>query len=103
MASLANILVCAVSATLIYTCLGLPIAQRVTQRPLAYFMAPVIGWAGHNVLAVPLLVAIGFTRPAVTAIFVLPLVIAVVTLWRNRALADGEAGLPGLSALALAG
>jgi hypothetical protein len=84
MASTVNILFCAGAALVIYFIVGLPLAARVSTRPLAAILAPATGWAVHSVVALPLLCAVGMSRPAVIAVFAIPLVAAVFALWRDR-------------------
>ena len=84
MASISNILICAGVAVLLYFCLGLPLAVRVTSRPLAIMLAPGIGWAVHSVVALPLLFALGISRTTVIVIVALPLVTAAAVLWTGR-------------------
>ncbi len=103
MASFANILICGVAAVLIYACLGLPLALKVVQRPLAIALAPALGWAVHSVVALPLCFVMGLDRPAVIAVFAVPLAVALVALWRGRKGAGGEGGLTLPYILALGG
>jgi len=93
MPSLADILICAGIALLVYGCLGLPLALRIAPRPLAAMLAPAIGWAVHSAVALPLLFALGMSRPVVSAIFAGPLVAALVALGRERKLLGGDAPL----------
>ena len=69
-------------ALIVYFCLGLPLAARVAPRPLAGLLAPAFGWAVHSVIALPLLFVFGMSRPAVIAVFAVPLIAAAV---RNMA------------------
>jgi hypothetical protein len=94
MASLIDILPCAIGALVIYTCLGLPLATRIAPRSLAVTMAPGLGWAVHSVLALPLLFALGMSKLSIVAIFVVPLAVALVDLWRDRQAFAGAAPLP---------
>jgi hypothetical protein len=84
MASFINVFLCSCGALALYFCLGLAIAERVSPRPLAAMLAPALGWAVHSVVALPLLFAFGMSRPAVIAVFVVPLIVALVTLRRDR-------------------
>jgi hypothetical protein len=102
MASLLNSLICAGTALLIYACLGLPLTWRVAPRPLALMLAPVLGWAVHSVVALPLFFAIGLSRPTVIAAFVVPLLPAIAALYKDRAW-QGETMLVRIPALAFAG
>ncbi|HUC70836.1 MAG TPA: hypothetical protein VMS01_06565 [Stellaceae bacterium] len=56
-------LLCALAELLLSICVGLPVARRlVSARPLALALAPIIGWAVFNTLALPVLSVSGFTR-----------------------------------------
>jgi hypothetical protein len=57
------VVMCALVEVVISLCVGLPVARRVLAgRSLVIALAPVIGWAGFNTVALPILTAIGFTR-----------------------------------------
>lgn len=101
MASLPDILSGACGALIVYFCLGLPLANRVAPRPLAAMLAPALGWAVHSVIALPLLFAFGMSRPAVIAVFSLPLIAAAVAIWRGRRRAE-HAPMPRATALVYA-
>jgi hypothetical protein len=73
-----------------WTCIGAPIAGRLLPRPAALLIAPALGWAVHSTVALPVFFAIGMSRAAVIAAFVLPCVVAMALLWRNRSAARGE-------------
>ena len=72
MASLPNVLICAGLALVLYACIGLPLATRFAPRPLAWMMAPGVGWAVHSAAALALFFIVGMTRPAVIAAFAVP-------------------------------
>jgi hypothetical protein len=86
MASTANALICAGLALVLYACIGLPLAMRVAPRPLATMLAPALGWAVHSAVALPLFFMIGMSRPTVIAVFAVPAVAALVTLWMSRSI-----------------
>lgn len=90
MASSVNILFCAGAALLVYFVFGLPLAARVAPRPLAAMLAPVIGWAAHSVIALPLLFALGMSQAAVMAVFAVPLIAAALAIGRDRRQAENE-------------
>jgi hypothetical protein len=56
------VVMCASVELAISLCVGLPAARRIIGRPLTIVLAPVIGWAVFNTVALPILTAIGFTR-----------------------------------------
>jgi hypothetical protein len=66
MASLSNVLLCAITATVFWTCLGLPLARHLApERPLTLAIAPALGWAVFNAAALPILLVAGFTQSTV--------------------------------------
>jgi hypothetical protein len=66
MPSFSHALLCAAAELLLGICVGLPVALRlISARPLALALAPVIGWAVFNTLALPILSVVGFTRTTV--------------------------------------
>ncbi|HXC91043.1 MAG TPA: hypothetical protein VNV18_12855, partial [Stellaceae bacterium] len=63
MPSFLNVLLCASSELLLAVAVGLPVARRlVSQPPLALALAPALGWAVFNTLALPILSFTGFGR-----------------------------------------
>ena len=61
MASLSNVLLCAIAATAFWTCIGLPLARHLApERPLNLALAPTLGWAVFNAAALPILIIVGF-------------------------------------------
>jgi hypothetical protein len=58
-----HVFLCAAAELLLSICVGLPVAYRlVSTRPLALALAPIMGWAVFNTLALPILLVSGFTR-----------------------------------------
>ena len=78
-------------ALVFWTCVGLPVAVRVVPRSIVLLLAPALGWAVHSAVALPIFFAIGMSRPAVIAMFILPCAVALVLLCRSRTLASKEA------------
>ena len=71
MPSFLNVFLCAAAELLLAVCVGLPAARRLlAPGPLAPALAPMIGWAVFNTLALPILTWAGFTRPTVALLFV---------------------------------
>ncbi|MBV8119065.1 MAG: hypothetical protein JO081_03890 [Alphaproteobacteria bacterium] len=69
MPSLPTVLLCALTELLVSLGVGLPVTRRlVASRASAFAIAPIVGWAVFNGLALPVLTMLGFTRP--TAVFV---------------------------------
>ncbi|MFA6267403.1 MAG: hypothetical protein WC670_17010 [Pseudolabrys sp.] len=84
MASFLNCLAGAGLALALYGLIGLPLAQRAVPRPMAPWLAPVLGWSAHSALALPLFFAIGLNRTTVFAGYLLPLALAAFAIWRQR-------------------
>jgi hypothetical protein len=68
MASPLNAALCALVATALWTVLGYALSRRLLPRALATGAAPVIGWATHSAVMLPLFTLIGFTQTAVIAV-----------------------------------
>jgi hypothetical protein len=67
MPALQNVLLCAATALVLSTLVGLPLTRRlVANRALASVLAPIAGWAVFSTLALPFLTLVGFTRITVT-------------------------------------
>jgi hypothetical protein len=80
-----NVILCALAELLISFCVGLPVARRlVSARPLTLALAPMIGWAVFNTLALPALSAVGFTR-ATSALLCGAAVLSGVAILRGAA------------------
>src|SRR5674476_485075 len=90
MALTINALLCAGLAVLLWTCVGLAFAARIAPRPLAFAIAPAIGWAVHSALALPLFHVLGMSRMTVTAVFAASIVAALVALWTGPRAAPNE-------------
>ncbi len=100
MASLWTSLIAAGLAAVIYAVIGLPLALRVAPRPMALMLAPMLGWAVHSALALPLFFAIGLTRSTAILVFAVPLLAAIVLLAKDRVW-RGEAMISRVTWLAL--
>ena len=90
MALTINALLCAGLAVLLWTCVGLAFAARIAPRPLAFAIAPAIGWAVHSALALPLFRILGMSPMTVTAVFAVSIVAALVALWTGPRAAPNE-------------
>src|SRR5829696_4859824 len=86
MPSIVDALVCAVTATLLWTWLGLPISRRITPGPLAVPIAPALGWAVHSAAALPVFFVIGFSRTTVLGLTGLCLAAATAALLLQKRL-----------------
>ncbi len=80
MVSTLDTLVCAVTAVLLWTCLGLPIARRVAPGALALPIAPALGWAVHSAAALLVFFLVGFTKNIVLVVTVAMLAVAFAAL-----------------------
>jgi hypothetical protein len=90
MAEVGNTLFCAAIATALWTLIGSAIAARIAPNGLRWCLAPGLGWAVHNAVALPLFYAIGLTRSAVIATVLLLVAVALAILWRHRATAVSQ-------------
>src|SRR5262245_1476098 len=68
MASSANAAFCAAVAAVFWTGLGFAIARHLLPRVLAIGAAPVVGWAIHSTLALPILTLTGFSAVSVVSL-----------------------------------
>ncbi len=68
MASPLNAALCALVAAGLWTVLGYALSRYLLPRVLAIGAAPVIGWAIHSAVMLPLFTLIGFTQTAVIAV-----------------------------------
>jgi hypothetical protein len=102
MPSILGVAPAALLAALFWTALGLPLARRLMPGGLAASMAPALGWAVYNAVALPLLTLTGFSTASVWA---LALICLALSFAFRRGGTAGAAGLPraaGLAAAALA-
>src|SRR4029077_14155802 len=88
MASPVNAALCALLATAFWSFLGYALTRHLLPRALAVGAAPVIGWAAHSAVTLPLFFLIGFSPLTVAAVAVLFAAASVATL---RQAADDEA------------
>jgi hypothetical protein len=79
------VLICAIAATLFWTCLGLPLARRlVPDRALALAIAPALGWAVFCPPALLILWLAGLTRSTIAMLAGAALVASLAALtWGN--------------------
>ena len=71
MAFPANAVLCAVVAAAFWTGLGFAIARLLLPRALAIGAGPVVGWAIHSALALPILTLTGFSTVSVVSLAIL--------------------------------
>jgi hypothetical protein len=87
MASTLNAAIGAAAAMLFWTCLGLAVTRRLVPA-LAVPMAPVIGWAVHSAIALPIFLVLPFSIMNIIAVGGLVLVAAIAA---SRATARSNA------------
>ncbi|HET7381724.1 MAG TPA: hypothetical protein VFJ59_03955, partial [Pseudolabrys sp.] len=61
MPSVLHVLLCSIAALTFWGVIGFAFSRRLAPAPLALPLAPVLGWALHSALALPLFRLIGFT------------------------------------------
>src|SRR5216683_7371501 len=76
MASTLNAAIGAAAAMLFWTCLGLVVMRRLVPA-LALPMAPVVGWAAHSAVALPIFFVLPFSAANVVTVAGLTLLAAV--------------------------
>jgi hypothetical protein len=89
MASLVNAALGAIVATAFWTLLGYAVSRHLFPRVLAIGAAPVLGWAVHSAVTLPLLALIGFSPLAVVCIGAFCFVVSGCSLMA-RAANDAE-------------
>ena len=95
MPSALHALFCGLTATLLWTCIGLPLASRVVPRSMALPVAPLLGWAVHSTLALAGLLFIGFSSLTVVALTGVALLVSIAVL--SGRLITPEFGQDGVS------
>jgi hypothetical protein len=93
MASALNAGLGALVAALFWCCIGLALARRVLPAPLAWPLAPALGWAVHGALALPVFRLLAFSTASVVSLGLLVLAAAVALLIAGR----DEAGRDGIA------
>lgn len=77
-------LACAVLAAAIWSVVGLATARRLGfENLLAWSLAPILGFAVHSALLLPLLTVVGLTRVNVTVAFAIPVICSAIAIWRQ--------------------
>ena len=84
-------------------CIGFAIGCRLLPRSLALPLAPLLGWAAHSVIALPLFCLIGMTRPTVFATALLAVITALYYLFRSGHRSDDDADPVQVPVLAMIG
>jgi hypothetical protein len=91
MASPGNAALCAMVATAFWTLLGFAVARHVVPRALALSAAPVLGWAVHSAVALPIFVLIRFSPIAVIGLAAICIVVSGWSILAHAALPETEA------------
>src|SRR5271163_4905893 len=68
MASIINVILCATVATLYWTGLGFATMRRIVPAGLALPMAPVVGWAVHSAIALPVFFFVAFSAATIATV-----------------------------------
>jgi hypothetical protein len=85
MPSTTNVILCAATALLIWTCVGAAVARwAMPARSLVWPTAPALGWAVHSAAALPVFILIGLSPASVTIVMVGSLAVSALMLWRSR-------------------
>ena len=97
MVSSLNVLLCAIAAMLLWTCMGIAIARQLAQeRPLALAVAPTLGWAVFSPLAITIFLHVSLTRTSIAILIGAMLVISVGAIVALRVPPPEEPQLPGV-------
>ena len=83
MISILNVIVCAFLAVLFWTCIGFAVGQRILPRALALPLAPTLGWAVQNALALPIFFLLRFSQTNVVVLAVLAIGISLIAIKRG--------------------
>ena len=79
MASPLNAALCALVATALWSVLGYALSRRALPRAAAIGAAPVMGWAVHSAVTLPLFTLVGFSPAAVIGVAALCLIAALLS------------------------
>lgn len=90
MASTQNALICAALATVLWGCIGWPVASRLFAGSLAVAVAPLLGWAVHSAVVLPIFFIVGLSRTSLSIVIALSLIMAVVAWWKRPHPMSGE-------------
>lgn len=93
MASPVNAVLCALIAAAFWPLLGYALARHLLPRVLALGAAPVIGWATHSAVALPILLLLGFSPFAVAGFGAVCILVAGVSLSQRAPASETEPAL----------
>jgi hypothetical protein len=94
MASTLNVVLGAIVAAAMWTCLGLAVTRRLAPPPLAGMLAPLVGWAVSSAVALPVFTLIGFSATTVRLLIAIALAASLVVLWRMPSELRQQSGEP---------
>lgn len=83
MASPLNALICAALALGLWSCIGFSISSRLFPSSLALPVAPIVGWAVHSVVVLPLMFCTGMAKAVVLCVAALSAITAIVVIMRR--------------------
>ena len=93
MASPDNALVCALIATAFWPLLGYALGRRLLPRVLAIGAAPVIGWAVHSAVTLPIYLLFGFSSFFVAGVGAVCVLVAGFSLSQSSSVDETEPAL----------
>ena len=85
MISILDVVLCSVLAVFFWTCIGFAIGQRILPRVLVLPLAPTLGWAVQNALALPIFFVLRFSQTNVVVLAVLAICISLIAIKRGGA------------------
>ena len=85
MISILNVIICSVLAVFFWTCIGFAIGQRIFPLALTLPLAPTLGWAVQNALALPIFFVLRFSQTNVVVLAVLAICISLIAIKRGGA------------------
>src|SRR5271163_2432035 len=93
MASPVNALVCALIATAFWPLLGYALGRRLLPHVLAIGAAPVIGWAVHSAVILPIYLLFGFSPFLVAGVGAVCVLVAGFSLSQPNSAGETELAL----------
>jgi len=102
MTSSANAALCGVVAAIFWTGLGFSVARLLLPRVLAIGAGPVVGWAIHSALALPILTLTGFSTISVVSFAILAAIGGGFLLLVGRGEDEDTASIPAWALFAAA-
>lgn len=91
MASTQNALICGLLALGLWSCIGFSISSRILPTALALPVAPIVGWAVHSVVVLPLMFGTGMARAVVIVVTALSLIAAIIVIYQRPSRSGDDA------------